>query len=214
MSPTNSKLVIFDFDGTLADTYPAFVRALESVIASQGLAPIGSEELEGFRGGHGRALMRRLGVRWWQVPRVSAAMLKAITKERDSILLFVGAADLLARLADAGIRIAIVSSNSEENVRAVLGQASRHVDIFECGAKVFGKRRKFLRVLRQAGVDAFHAVAVGDELRDHDAARAAGVRFAAVTWGFTTVEALAASCPDMMVSSFDDLARRCRDAAA
>ncbi|MEJ7930060.1 HAD hydrolase-like protein [Ramlibacter sp. AN1015] len=199
-------LVIFDFDGTLADTYPVFVAALEEVVAGQRLRPIDRVELERMRGGHGRALMQRLGVRWWQVPRVGAAMLHAMTQRRAQMRLFPGVAQALESLARGGSTVAVVTSNSEDNVRAVLGPSAGHVSVFECGAAVFGKAARFRRVLRRTGVSAREAIAVGDELRDHEAARRCGIGFAAVAWGYTAPQALRNAGPECFIECPEALA--------
>lgn len=207
--PANPRyqLVIFDFDGTLADTYAAFVAALQSVIHSHGLRHIGREELEGYRGSHGRVLMERLGVRWWRLPGIGSAMLEAMTQRRSQMQLFQGVAEAIEALARAGTSLAIVTSNSADNVRAVLGPSASHIRFYECGAALFGKAARFRRVLRQAGLPASGAVAVGDELRDLEAARKAGIDFAAVSWGYTAPEALGKARPEWFLHTPGDLER-------
>ena len=78
---------------------------------------------------------------------------------------------------------------------------------FACGAAMFGKPRKFRRVLRQAGVDPARAIAIGDEVRDIEAARAAGIACAAVTWGYAAPETLHALGPDLVFERMEDIAR-------
>jgi phosphoglycolate phosphatase len=56
---------------------------------------------------------------------------------------------------------------------------------------MFGKAEKLARVLRESGTEAMHALSVGDEIRDIEAAQSAGIPCAAVTWGFSTREILA-----------------------
>lgn len=207
MTAPDYRLALLDFDGTLADTYRVFVSALEHVVRQHGLRAIPPEELEAFRSQHGRMLMQRLGVSWWSLPAVAASMMRAVTAARHEIRLFPGIAQALHQLDQAGVTLAIVSTNSEDNVRAVLGDAAGLVRFYECGAGVFGKRAKFLRVLRRSGIDRRQAVAVGDELRDLEAARQARIDFAGVAWGFTTAEALAGARPRMMIDAPQSLAR-------
>ena len=102
------------------------------------------------------------------------------------IRLFPGVGQLLADLAGRGVVLAVVSSNSIDNVRQVLGpENAARIGHYECGASICGKRPKLRAVLRASGVPAVEAIAIGDEIRDLEAARAEGIAFGAVSWGYT-----------------------------
>jgi phosphoglycolate phosphatase len=99
-------------------------------------------------------------------------------------------------LSDRGVALAVVSSNACDNVRHVLGaERAALIDHYACGASLSGKRRPLRRVLRESGVRPGEAIVIGDERRDLEAARAEGIPFGAVAWGYTHVEALAAQAP-------------------
>jgi phosphoglycolate phosphatase len=118
------------------------------------------------------------------------------------IALFPGVEELLARLARAGRVVSIVSSNSEGNIRTILGdQNSGLIHIYECGASLFGKARRFRRVLKRTGLQPSEGICIGDEIRDIEAARKEGIGFGAVSWGYTHVDALRQTAPDIVFSS-------------
>jgi phosphoglycolate phosphatase len=109
------------------------------------------------------------------------------------------------------MRIAVVTSNSEENVRRVLGHRNAGlIDHYACGASIFGKPPKFRQVLRRSGVPAHKTICIGDEVRDAEAARSLGIPFAAVSWGYAKPELLAAQTPDRMFTSVGDIAAAIR----
>lgn len=91
-----------------------------------------------------------------------------------------GMAPMLHHLAHAGLALGIVSTNSEANVRTVLGPAAELIDHFDCGDGIFRKRFGLRRLLRRSRVGRSRALYIGDEIRDYRAARAAGVAFGAV----------------------------------
>jgi phosphoglycolate phosphatase len=123
------------------------------------------------------------------------------------IPLFPGVSTMLRALADAGLTLALVSSDNEANARDMLGASNAAlIAHFACGAALFGKAKKFKRVIRQAGVAPDVTIAIGDEIRDIEAARAAGITCAAVTWGYTAPEALRAQKPDVMFRRMEDIA--------
>lgn len=93
----------------------------------------------------------------------------------------------------AGVRLAVVSTNSEANVVRILGGAAACIDYFGCGAPMFGKQRHTRRALRATGVTPARALCIGDELRDADAARAVGAGFVPVGCCYTLPSAFEAA---------------------
>jgi phosphoglycolate phosphatase len=150
--------------------------------------------------------MAAMGVKAWQLPRIARHMRQVALHRADEITLFAGTGEMLRAVAAAGVRVAVVSSNREDAIRRVLGHdLSSVVTDFACGAAIFGKAAKFRRVVRRAAVDPAQAVGVGDEARDIEAAAAAGIASAAVTWGYATRELLASRSPTHVVTDIREL---------
>ena len=199
------RLLIFDFDGTLADSYPAFERAFREAIPRFGLRAGDELEIGKLRGMGAREIIRYFGIPWWNVPRIAKYVRSRMAEE--PLRLFHGTSDALERLHRAGVRLAVVSSNSEANVRAGLGaKLTALFATFACGASLFGKATKFRQVLKRLAVSPEDALAVGDELRDAEAAASAGIDFGAVAWGYTTLEALQRGKPACIFQQPEDLA--------
>ena len=113
---------------------------------------------------------------------------------------------MLAQIHAAGMRLAVVSSNSEETVRHVLGpENSARITYYACGSSIFGKQAHVRRVLKRSGVRPANALCIGDEIRDYEAASAVGMPFGAVAWGYTTIEALAACAPAVVFHHIEDI---------
>jgi phosphoglycolate phosphatase len=200
------SLAIFDFDGTLADSWRLMGSAIVEAADQFGYRRLEPGEAEALRGQDNRAVMAAMGVKMWQLPRIARHMRQVAFERAGEIALFPDVALMLPLVAAAGVRIGIVSSNREDVIRRVLGaQVSSVVSDFDCGAAIFGKATRFRRVVRRAGVDAAQAVGVGDEARDIDAARAAGIASVAVTWGYATPELLASRSPTHLVTSVSEL---------
>lgn len=206
MSPSY-ELSIFDFDGTLADSLPCFIGAMNDAAVRYGFRGIDQQDADVLRGCGPWELMERLDIAMWQVPMITAFMRKRMADRIDTVALFPGVHEALEDLAARGHVISIVSSNGEASIRHVLGaRLASLVQDYRCDVSIFGKRPRFRQVLAATGVPAARALAVGDELRDLKAARAEGIPFAGVTWGFATPEALRAAEPDMMFERVEDLA--------
>jgi phosphoglycolate phosphatase len=204
------KLLIFDFDGTLADSYPWFESVFNDVATRYRFRRVAVSEREALRALDARAFLTTIGVPRWKLPLIARHMRVLKTSSLDQIGLFPGVESMLHQLVASGITLAIVSSDSEANIRKVLGPAGTLFAHYACSASLFGKRPKIRKVLRESRVKPYEALCIGDEIRDLEAARATGVAFAAVTWGFSQAEALAARRPDILFTAVDEIARVAR----
>ena len=201
-------LAIFDFDGTLADSAAWFRLTINDVAQRYGFRQITDAELEELRGQRTIDIIRYLEVPIWKIPFIARYMRQLVARDAHLIGLFQGVDTLLSGLADSDVVIAIVTSNSEANVRRILGEDnSRRIRDYACGASLLGKASKFHAVIKRQGVSAERTIAIGDEARDVDAARKAGLTAGAVSWGYATINLLRAHQPDYLFASMDDIRR-------
>lgn len=209
------KLVIFDFDGTLADSFPWAVGIANDMADKHRFKRVDDREREMLRGYSARQILKYLGVRWWRMPSIAKDVRRAMARDIHLIPLFDGVDELFEVLASQGVTLAIVSSNSEQNIRHVLGETNcAQVKHFECGVALFGKTRKINKVLKKTQVDPREAILIGDEIRDGQAARKAGIAFGAVAWGFTRADALAAQAPNALFNAMHEIALEVGPAAS
>lgn len=202
------RLIVFDFDGTLADSAPWFVGVLNSLADRHRFRRVDAAEIETLRGLGNREIMKRLGVSRWRLPFIAADMKARMTRDIGAIGLFDGVPQMLAALDEAGLRLAIVSSNDEANVRAVLGpDLAARIDDYDCGAGLFGKPAHLRRVIKRAGVAPNETLCIGDEPRDGEAAARVGAAFGAVAWGYATPESLARCGPAHRFAEMRDISK-------
>ena len=201
-------LAIFDFDGTLADSFPFFLSVFNTIADQHGFKRIDTAHAGQFRHYSMRRMMAHVGLPAWKLAAVSRSFMAMMKDSAHAIPLFDGVADALRHLAAQGVRLALVSSNSEHNVRQVLGPELAGLFVqFECGMSIFGKAGRIRAVVRDCGVAARDVIYVGDQGTDAEAARKAGVAFGAVHWGYAAIEALReAGCHGEFVTP-DDLRR-------
>lgn len=198
------RLAIFDFDGTLADTFPWFCSVINDVALRYRFKTITAARTHELRGLSARALIRELGVPAWKLPLITRHMHGLATRDIGTIALFAETRAMIRALDEAGIVLATVSSNTEANVRHVLGPCAERFRHFACGASMFGKAKRLNAVMRKAAITE-GVVYIGDELRDHDAAEAAGCAFGAVSWGYTRGDVLAAANPALFFEHPGDI---------
>jgi phosphoglycolate phosphatase len=199
-------LAMFDFDGTLADTLPWFLRAVNRMADTHGFHKIEAGDVETLRSYNARQIMGHLGVPAWKLPRIGADMQRLMAEDIRQIRLFDGIGAMLQGLSDRRVALAVVTSNADDNVRHVLGaEHAALIRYHECGAALFGKRRKLKTVLKKSRVQPGEAIWIGDELWDLEAARRGGGPFGAVAWGYTHVEALEAYAPAEVIADVGEV---------
>ena len=129
-------------------------------------------------------------------------------QDAESISLFEHTDEMLLHLANKGVVLAIVSSNSYDNVSQILGPANtRLISQFECGMSIFGKPARIQKVLKKTGIPCREVVYIGDQVTDLEAARKEKVAFGAVSWGYGTIESLREHFPEEEFDSVSDIRR-------
>jgi phosphoglycolate phosphatase len=203
------RLVVFDFDGTLADSFPWLAGVLNEVAARWRFNAVAAGEEELLRRRSAREILQHLAVPAWKAPLVAADLRRRMQADIAQIRPFAGVDATLARLHEAGIILGIATSNSADNVRRVLGADSmQRIAHLQTGAAIHGKAVRLRRMLRTAGVAAADAIYIGDEIRDIEAARHAGITAGVVAWGYNRAEALRGAAPDLVFQRLEEIVAR------
>ncbi|MGB0126660.1 MAG: HAD hydrolase-like protein [Rhodocyclaceae bacterium] len=191
------RLAIFDFDGTLADSFPVFVELFNSLAAKHRYSPVSDEQIVALRRCGPREVMAALGMKRWRLPFIVADYRRLAIRHPQVPPLFDHMAESLQRIAAGGVQLAIVTTNSWDNVVRSLGEETAALFArAECKVSIFGKHRPLLRVARRLGVAPAQTIYFGDQPTDGQAARRAGMAFGAVAWGY--------GAPDLMVEQGAD----------
>jgi phosphoglycolate phosphatase len=203
------SLAIFDLDGTLADSFPWFLRTINDIADRFGFRHVADDEIEALRHASSREILSALEVPLWKLPMIARYVRRLKAEHAATIPLFPGVETMLRTLAGNGVELALVTSDSEANAREKLGEAASLFAHYDCSASLFGKAAKFRRVTRRAGVQPAQVLAIGDEVRDIEAARSAGIDCGAVSWGYAAPAALQAHAPDFLFHKFEDILHTC-----
>ena len=185
------KAVVFDFDGTLADTLPRTLRLFPVLAREFKFRSASPEELESLRSLGAREILTRLGISWWKAPLVLWRARNLLARDREPIEPFPGVVDLLRELDARGVEWGILTTNGWDLVRSTLrAWGAPEPGWLEAGVSLAGKARRLRRLASRFEVAPEQLLLVGDEVRDVEAARRSGAGMAAVTWGYNTRQAL------------------------
>jgi phosphoglycolate phosphatase len=200
------QLLIFDFDGTIANTWVVAGRILREMSHEFSLPPFEDEQLYDLKGKHIREVVNLAGLNWWQLPRFLTKARSLFKAYIEHVPPIVGMPETLQDLRQQGYKMGILTSNAEESVATFL--ESHQLTGFEfilSPNSLFGKAPIIKKVLKYRKLAHQEVIMIGDEVRDINAAAKAGVDSMAVSWGFNSVELLQSSEPTHLVHTPEEL---------
>jgi len=202
-------LIIFDFDGTLADSFPWVISVMDQLADRYKFKRLDKSQIETLRGYDVRKLIKDYQVPSWRIPFIGKHLRKLMSENIHHIQLFEGIPALLHSLVDQGAVLAVLSSNSCQNIHQVLGPENAALfSYYECGVSIFGKSAKIRKLLKKSGMQPDEAILIGDEIRDLEAARIIPIASGAVSWGYARVEALQARAPSELFASVAEIGEK------
>lgn len=216
MMADDQRCAVFDLDGTLAETAPDLVGALNLLLDDVGLPRVDPEQARRTAGMGGRMLIR-YGHRAAGAPLDRAredALLPVFLNHYEARLdaeshLYEGVSSTLDALATKGWRLSVCTNKPERLARILLTRLGV-LDRFQAlvGGDTLPTRKPdpapLWTAIEAAGGARAHAVLIGDTITDRDAARNAGAPVALVDFGYAT-QAVASLAPDAIISRFRDV---------
>lgn len=195
--------IIFDFDGTIADTLEEGRKIFNSIAPDYGIRTVEKEDIEGMRGYTINEFITHMGISKTKVPMFIARGTVMMRRSIGGLPLIGGMDELLHELRPKVARLGILTSNAVENVEVFLESHGIRglFDFILSTSKLTGKSRYLGAVRKKYGLSAEEVLYVGDEVRDIKAAKKAGVASAGVTWGFNSREKLAAEEPEYLIEA-------------
>ncbi len=183
-------MLLFDFDGTLADTFLLGSQLINEYADRFGYQRI---DFEKNKNKSARELIKMAKVHWWEIPRLLRFFRRETIAHAQEIEAFTGIPELILSLHGKGIAMGVVSTNTQTIIDTFLDKYKIKdcFSYFKTEVSLFGKKRtlrKARRKLHRQGHDSL--IYIGDELRDIDACKAADIPIISCAWGFNSFEVL------------------------
>lgn len=200
------KAVIFDFDGTIADSLAAFIKVFEDITNRP--KPFTASEIEELQHKDMLQIALELNIPKWKIPWLIFRGRRMFRDHMGSVRVHPGISSILADLQARGVPLYVLSSNSKENVEQYL--RDHHLEGYFSAiygdAGLLGKARSLSRLFKKEGIQPTGSWYIGDETRDIVGAHAAGLKVISVSWGYNSRQALLDKEPDILVDTPAQLA--------
>ena len=198
----NHKTIVFDFDGTIADTYEQLIKLANELADEFNYKPISQSELLRLKNLSSWEIIMQAQIPLFKIPFLFKRIQKELNKEIDRIKIFPEVEIVLHQLKARGYQLGIITSNTEKNVKNVLAkyELNHLFDFIYAETTIFGKHRIINEVIRTKKIDRGDIIYVGDETRDIRSAQKSRVAIVAVAWGFHSREILAKQKPEFIVA--------------
>jgi len=202
------KVVIFDFDGTLADTFPITSEIFKTIIKEYGYKEINNEDIQKLREMTPIQIISHFKFPIWKVPELIGKVRDKTADFVEDIKPFKGINKMLNDLKKRNIKLGILTSNSKKTVDAFLKHKEfPKFEFIESELSIFKKPDHLKKVISKYKFKRDEVIYVGDEVRDINAAKHAGIDVAAVTWGYNKKHILQKNKPTFLANSPAELTK-------
>lgn len=200
------RSLVFDFDGTIADTLGETRRIFNEMAPEYGIRQVDEHEIAALRHLSLKQLLDHLAIPKWRVPSLIARGTTIMRGNIEKLPVIEGMGDVLEELRKHVESFGILTSNSDSNVDVFLKSHGLrdHFDFISSTSKLTGKAKNLKAIRKTFSMRSEELLYIGDELRDVKASRKAGIPIAAVTWGFNSEEALEMHSPDYLIKEPTD----------
>jgi HAD superfamily hydrolase (TIGR01549 family) len=190
--------VIFDFDGTIADSLWVVVSIYEEMFG----VSVPPEQVEEARDHPLSQVIKNLGIPLWKVPRLLTMGRRIMRARASEVQPFPGMKEVFEQLQQAGFSLQVMSSNSKATVQHFLEQYDllQYFTHIQGSVGLFSKAMVLKKLMKQFGLTRDEILYVGDEGRDIDGAKKAHVPIISVGWGYNSPKLLQSMRPDYFVA--------------
>ncbi len=195
------KLVIFDLDGTIADSFEVCFRAINKIFKKRGW-PVLTERAKK----QAKELSAQELFNYFKIPKYKLIFsIRKIFNEMEDdykqTKIFRGIKSILIKIKRRGIKIILLTSNNKKNVE-IFFKKNNLEDFFQeihYKSGIFSKHIIINKLIKKFKIEKSEVIMIGDEIRDIEAAKKSGIKMIAVSWGYNTQKALERHNPEYLV---------------
>jgi len=195
-----NSFILFDFDGTIADTISAGLEIINSHAEKYGY-----KKLDGDINTHFSALqlVKMAEVKLWKLPYLIYQLKKKLSEKSDELKVLPEAPELIKKLSNEGYELGILTSNSLKTVKAFLKkyELDSFFSFLRTDVSLFGKKKALAKAKKVINKK---IVYIGDELRDIEACKKNDIPIVSIPWGLNSYESLEEHNPGLVAKTADE----------
>ena len=193
-------VLIFDFDGTIADTFNLYIDVMRKIYHEYNFKYIDDDDIELCRAMTSKEIIQYLGISPLQIPMIAHRIRGDFIQRMKEKKIFTGVDSVLESLKQEGHKLFILSSNSEENINIFLRLNNiTQFDAVFSKSSIFGKSGIIKKIINKNKIITDDVYYIGDETRDIEATKKINIKSIAVTWGYNNRKALLDKNPDYII---------------
>lgn len=198
--------VIFDFDGTLADSLELMLRLYNESADDFGTLPVSMSEVDELRELGYKKAMKAKKIRLTMLPKLAIHIIKDMKLHMDEVSPHEGIIPMLRQLREMGVSIGVLTSNNAALVVDFFDKNGfPEFDFVVSEKTLFGKEKALKRIMKRHKLKKERVIYVGDEPRDVYSSQKAGVKVFGVTWGLAGRIGLEKNPPDRIADTAEEL---------
>ncbi|MDH7476287.1 MAG: HAD-IA family hydrolase [Microgenomates group bacterium] len=199
------KTIIFDFDGTIADTLPYIFKIIKKLANDEGIE-INDRQIQQARDKSPIDIIKMFNLPLLKLPFLIVKGQRMLKENILKIKLYPKIKDGLLSLKEKGYRLGVLSSNSIENLNLFFKKNKIEIfDFIKSSNNFFGKAWALQTIIKEYKLKKEEIIYVGDEVRDIEACRKVGIDIIAVTWGFNSKKILEKYRPTFLIDDPNQL---------
>ena len=193
--------VIFDFDGTLANSVDLIFDLYNSHADEFGYLPVKRAEFSSLRRMGYTKAMRLKKIKARKIPKIAMVLSKEMQRKMDVVQPYEGIVEVLEKLQMQGYSIGVLTSNQASLVQEFFKKHNfPEFDFVVSEKTIFGKNKALKKIFKSYSLKKDEVIYVGDEPRDVVASHKAGVKVIGVLWGLGGSEGFETNSPDFTAS--------------
>ncbi|OQC06791.1 MAG: Pyrophosphatase PpaX [Candidatus Cloacimonetes bacterium ADurb.Bin089] len=193
--------LLFDFDGTIADSIQLGLKIANNLAPEFGYSAFTKNDVQHFRTLTWHKIAAEMKIPFYKIPQIVTRAFKEYKRLIVELEPCAGIIEMLNEFTSREIPMALLSSNTVENVHLFL--TNYKIDPFlwiEGTSGILNKAKDIKKRLKKHQITSNAVIYIGDEVRDIEAAHKCGLKSIAVTWGFHTADFLESYHPEYIVN--------------
>lgn len=196
-----SKTIIFDFDGTIANTLDELIKIYNRIAPNYKCPTINKEQIKLLKSKNHHELLKDFGLTNYKLPIILLHIKKELQHSITKIQPVSGIVEELHKIYSSNHSLGIISSNSVQNVKTFLNlhNLTHLFKFIYSGSNIFGKDKIINQAVKNYNLNINNIIYVGDETRDVEASKKVNIPIIAVTWGFSSKKILSTHSPTVII---------------